>query len=616
MRNSVRFVASRRVVALILVFLCLLFIVISKISSSKIVGKHKSLNDRNAALPDLGIGASLNGSRPFPVNNPWNQDVSRVPLHPNSGNLIASIGSNVTVHPDFGTVYAGAPNGIPYVVVAGTQLRVPITFTAYGNQSDPGPYPVPTNAPIEGGPTSTGDRHVIVIDRDNWKLYEMFSSYPVNGGTSWNAASGAVFDLNSNAVRTEGWTSADAAGLPIFPGLVRYDEVFEQHEIKHALRFTAQQTRKAYVYPARHYASENTSVNVPPMGMRVRLRASFVTSGFSPAMQVILTALKKYGMILADNGSNWYVSGAPDMRWSDDELHTLGAIKGSDFEVVQTPNHLSMPNCDFDGDAKTDLSVFRPGTGTWFIQSRSNGILRAQPFGIGTDEPTPGDFDGDGLTDVAVFRTGTWFSLYSSDGSFHATQFGSSGDVPVAGDYDGDGKTDISVFRQGQWFTLQSSNGSFRVTSFGLISDKPVPADYDGDGITDIAIFRQSIGAWHILQSANGALRAQQFGMNGDMPVAGDYDADGKSDVGVFRASNGTWYLYPSLTGVLRVHQFGVGSDRPVPGDYDGDWKCDVAVFRPSDGTWYVMNSYDGTFRAQQFGTTGDVPVPSVYVPQ
>ena len=286
-------------------------------------------------VPDLGPGASLNGKPVFPADSPWNQDISTLPVDSNSDNLIASIGLNTTLHPDFGTVYEGAPNGIPYVVVAGTQPLVPISFTAYGNQSDPGPYPVPTDAPIEGGPGSTGDRHVITIDRDNWKLYEMFSSFPVNGGASWNAGSGAVFDLNSNALRPAGWTSADAAGLPIFPGLVRYDEVFERGEINHALRFTAQATRRAYVSPARHFASSDTSPNRPPMGMRVRLKGSFNISTFSPRIQVILRAMKKHGMFLADNGSNWFISGAPDPRWSDDELRQLKTIRGSSFEVVQ-----------------------------------------------------------------------------------------------------------------------------------------------------------------------------------------------------------------------------------------------------------------------------------------
>lgn len=283
--------------------------------------------------PDLGAGASLNGKRVFPADNPWNQDISASPVDPNSDNLIASIGASASFHPDFGTVWAGAPNGIPYVVVNGSQGRVPITFTDFGDESDPGPYPVPPDAPVEGGPAGTGDRHVIVIDRDNWMLYELYNAFPKGAG--WNASSGAVFDLNSNALRPAGWTSADAAGLPIFPGLVRYDEVFGQKEIMHALRFTVQHTRRAYVSPARHFASSDTNTNLPPMGMRVRLKASFDISGFSPAMQVILRALKKYGMILADNGSNWYLSGAPDPRWSDDELSTLKALKGSDFEVVK-----------------------------------------------------------------------------------------------------------------------------------------------------------------------------------------------------------------------------------------------------------------------------------------
>jgi hypothetical protein len=283
--------------------------------------------------PDLGVGASLNGKRLFPADNAWNRDVSAEPVDPNSANLIASIGLGTTLHPDFGTVWNGAPNGIPYVVVSGSQTKVPITFTAYGDESDPGPYPVPADAPVEGGPNGTGDRHVIVIDRDNWKLYELYRAFP--SGSGWSAESGAVFDLGSNALRPAGWTSADAAGLPIFPGLVRYDEVFGRREIAHALRFTAARTRRAYVHPARHFASSNTDPNLPPMGMRVRLKASVDIAGYSPAMQVILRALKKYGMILADNGSNWYVSGAPDPRWDDDELRALKSLKGSDFEVVK-----------------------------------------------------------------------------------------------------------------------------------------------------------------------------------------------------------------------------------------------------------------------------------------
>jgi hypothetical protein len=283
----------------------------------------------------LGPNASLGGRRPFPADNPWNRDVSGDPVDPASETLLASCGGlDRGLHPDFGTVWNGAPNGIPYVVVAGTQGKVPVTF-GYADESDPGPYPIPPDAPIEGGPNGSGDRHVLVVDRDNWKLYELYDARPVNGGASWTAGSGAVFDLNSNALRPAGWTSADAAGLPIFPGLVRYDEVVERKAIDHALRFTCPTTRRAYVAPARHFASSRTEPTLPPMGMRVRLRAGFDVSGYPANVQVILKAMKTYGMLLADNGSAWYVSGAPDPRWSDDELAALSGVKARDFEVVK-----------------------------------------------------------------------------------------------------------------------------------------------------------------------------------------------------------------------------------------------------------------------------------------
>jgi hypothetical protein len=207
-----------------------------------------------------------------------------------------------------------------------------VTFD-YAGESDAGPYPIPPNPPIEGGASSTGDRHVLIIDRDNWKLYELYAAYP--NGSAWKAGSGAIFDLKSNALRPAGWTSADAAGLPIFPGLVRYDEVVGRKAITHALRFTVQRTRRAYVAPARHWASSDTSASLPPMGMRVRLKASYDISGFPANVQVILKALKTYGMMVADNGSNWFISGAPDSRWNDDEMNTLKTVPGSAFEVVK-----------------------------------------------------------------------------------------------------------------------------------------------------------------------------------------------------------------------------------------------------------------------------------------
>jgi hypothetical protein len=222
--------------------------------------------------------------------------------------------------------------GIPYVVVSGDTPAVPVTFD-YADESDPGPYPIPAGVPIEGTAASTGDRHVLVLDRDHWMLYELWSAYPQADG-SWHAGSGAVFDLGSNALRPAGWTSADAAGLPIFPGLVRYDEV-QAGEIRHALRFTVQRTRRAYVAPARHWASSLTATDLPPMGMRVRLKGSFDTSGYPHDVRVVLEAMRRYGMIVADNGSNWFVSGVSDPRWDPALFDAFRTVHGSDFEVVR-----------------------------------------------------------------------------------------------------------------------------------------------------------------------------------------------------------------------------------------------------------------------------------------
>jgi hypothetical protein len=269
----------------------------------------------------------------FPATNAWNQRVDALPVAANSAQLIQSIGLDTGLHPDFGSgLYDGQPIGIPYDVVSKKTKRFRVAFT-YADESDKGPYPIPKSVHIEGGRASTGDRHALLIDKDACKLYELYALYPKGGG--WTAGSGAIWNLLSNALRPAGWTSADAAGLPIFPGLARYDEV-ARGVINHALRFTAARTRRQYVYPARHYASSSDDPSLPPMGLRVRLKASVDIASFPKQSRIVLQALKTYGMLLADNGSNWYISGAPNPRWSNDDLHSLGRITGSMFEVVDT----------------------------------------------------------------------------------------------------------------------------------------------------------------------------------------------------------------------------------------------------------------------------------------
>jgi hypothetical protein len=292
----------------------------------------------------LGQGGNLNGFLPFPADNAWNQNIASAPVDPNSAAIINFIGANDPLHPDFGSgEYNGSSIGIPYIVVDSQQTPIAINFTAYGDESDPGPMPVPANAPIEGYPNpGSGDRHVLVVDNSTCWLYELYSSYPQTDG-SWNVASAAVWDLLADEQRPLTWTSADAAGLSIFAGLARYDEV-ASGEIKHALRFTLQNSRAAFVPPASHWAATSTNANAAPMGMRLRLKASFDVSKFSAANQVILKALQQYGMIMADNGSNMYISGAPDERWNNDDLHSLDQVTASDFEVVQMNPIYTQPN--------------------------------------------------------------------------------------------------------------------------------------------------------------------------------------------------------------------------------------------------------------------------------
>ena len=281
----------------------------------------------------LGAFASVEAQSPrcsvFPADHIWNTRVDSLPVHKLSASYVRSIGEKKALKADFGSgLWEGGPIGIPFTTQTGSPVQVQFE---YADESDRGPYPLPSKPPIEGGDASNGDRHVIVVDESKCKLYELYNARKTSRG--WSAGSGAIFDLRTYVLRPAGWTSADAAGLPIFPGLVRYDEV-ASGEIKHAIRFTTNITQKAYVWPARHFASSRKDANLPPMGLRLRLKSSYNMNGFSRETRVILQALKTYGMILADNGSPWFLSGAPDERWNNKTLRELGRVTGENFEAV------------------------------------------------------------------------------------------------------------------------------------------------------------------------------------------------------------------------------------------------------------------------------------------
>jgi hypothetical protein len=309
--------------------------------------KTEALEEHTYSLPIVMVGTPgpiLAGCQIYPADHAWNTPIQHLPVDAHSTDYINSIGGDRRVHADFGAgLWEGSPIGIPYVVVPGSQPGVPISFE-YSDESDPGLspggyYPIPPNPPIEGG----SDRHMLILDQDHCKLYEIYAAEAQSNG-SWTAGSGAVFDLNTYALRPAGWTSADAAGLPILPGLVRYDEV-ASGEIRHAIRFTAPRTRRGvYTWPARHFASSDTNPALPTMGQRFRLRADYNLSGFSPEIQVILKAMQYYGIILADNGSAWYLSGVPDERWDNTKLHEMDVLTGKDFEAVDTSSLIIHPD--------------------------------------------------------------------------------------------------------------------------------------------------------------------------------------------------------------------------------------------------------------------------------
>lgn len=512
---------------------------------------------------------TIAGCQIFPNDNPWNTDISQAPLHPNSDNYVANINSNgsgTKVHPDFGS---DPTYGIPWITVTASQPKVPVTFT-WDDQSDPGPYPIPPNAPIEAG----SDQHVLVLESTNCLLYEMYNSTFVGGPqNAWEADAGALFDLKSNKLRPDTWTSADAAGLPILPGLARCDEV-NAGVITHALRFTVHRTQRAYVYPARHYASSLTDPNYPPMGLRMRLKANYNLAGFTGQALVIATALKKYGIILADNGSNWYISGETNPTcWDDDSLNQLKNIPGTAFEaVLATPDDTA--------------GVYRPSGSTFYLRNQNSTGPTDFTLALGGsgDMPAAGDWNGDGVDTIGIYRSssGRFFlkdSNLPSAPIAYSFLLGTTGDRPMVGDWNGDGKDGIGVLRPSNGLlyatnTLATGFAAYTMV-LGVPGDLPVAGDWDQDGLDSPGVFRPSNGIFYLTNKVqNGVVYADYtaaFGANGDLPMAGDWDGDGRTGIGVYRGNIGRVYLKnnPATTGYPDISlSLGAAGDLPTAGNW------------------------------------------------
>lgn len=539
------------------------------------------------------VQASVGSCAVFPPNNAWNRDISADPLDPNSSNYINSIGAATHLHPDFGS---DPTYGIPYTVVAGTQPLVPINFTEFGNQSDPGPYPIPSNAPVEAG----SDAHVLVVDKDHCMLYELYHASRSTSG--WDAGSGAVYDLASNQLRPDGWTSADAAGLPIFPGLVRYDEI-QSGVINHALRFTVNNTQRRYIHPATHYASSSTNPNYPPMGLRLRLKASYDISGFTGASQIVLTALKKYGMIVADNGSDWFISGATDGRWNDNDLNQLKTVPGGMFEVVQSISPSSAP-------ADT-LGVYRPSTRTFYLSNSNANPTASIGFSIGGAGAVPiaGDWDGDGYDTVGLYYQNTgMFALYDSNtASAPVTQnfvFGRPGDMPLSG----------------RWVTALQNDP---IGNMGKIHD-------------GVGVFRPSNGLIYLISAWPQPPNLTVFsdyaivlGNPGWRGLAGKWTGGILDTAAVFRPDTARFYMTSQSCngtapgpGVFCIqyasHDVYMGSpnDIPLNGDWIGSGMDGIAVYRPTTSMFYLKNSFPAGTQyiappdsSAVFGGPGDIPL-------
>ncbi len=548
----------------------------------------------------LVSGPSVSGVPVFPQDHIWNTRVDSLQVDSRSADYIGKIGSTAYVHADFGSgLYEGNRIGIPYNIVNGSQQKRTVVFE-YADESDAGPYPIPDNPLIEGG----SDHHMLVIDSDAKILYELYAVQK-QADASWSAGSGAIFNLSGYTLRPSGWTSADAAGLAVLPGLARYDEV-NSGEINHALRFTAPSTRRAYIWPARHYASSITDPAYPPMGQRFRLKSSFNTSGYPYQAQIVLEALKKYGMILSDNGAPWYITGVPDDRWNNDDLHTLHQLKGSDFEAVDSTSLMINPDSGqamvipSASSTSEQIGVFRPSARQFIFNTVP---VTRLTFGLPTDIPITGDWNGDTITDVGVFRPSTRQFIFNTAPVTRLT-FGLPTDIPITGDWNGDTITDVGVFRPSTRQFIFNTAPVTRLT-FGLPTDIPITGDWNGDTITDVGVFRPSTRQF-IFNTA--PVTRLTFGLPTDIPITGDWNGDTITDVGVFRPSTRQFIF--NTAPVTRL-TFGLPTDIPITGDWNGDTITDVGVFRPSTRQFIF---YTTPVTRTTFGLSTDIPVTGVWV--
>ena len=607
------------------------------------------VNAEGLRRPDAltAMSAAVGGCPMFPTDNIWNMPVNNLPVHARSDQWVNTIGRNTGFHMDFGSgTWAGGPIGIPYNVIGAGIPKVTVSFY-YPTESDPGPYPIPTNPQIEYG----SDHHILIVDNSTCTLYELFDASYSSG--KWHAGSGAIWNLNSNALRPDTWTSADAAGLPILPGLVRYDEILSG-QINHAIRFTASNTN-GYIWPARHLTSDNPNApQIPPMGARFRLKASFNVSNYPPAMQVILNAMKTYGIILADNGSNWYVSGAPDARWDNDMLHLLDNITGNDFEAVDESGLMIDYNSGgtgfiisgntgvgsatlsyMDGALKTATSQ-PDGSYSLSVSSNWSGIVTpthpCYSFSPGSRSysnvsanqagqnysPTFNNAPICAVT-TGVFRpsNGLLYLKNSNTTGFAdlALNYGLGGDYPVVGDWDGNGTVTIGVYRNGYFYLRNSNTIGFaeNVFPFGTPGDQPVAGDWDGNGMDTVGVYRRSTGQFLLRNSNSQGLADTSFylGNAGDVGIAGDWDGNGMDTTGVFRPSNGVIFLKnTNETGFADIAlNYGLPGDQPVIGDWDNNSTDTIGVYR--NGTFFLRNSNTNGFAEIVFGlgNPGDMPI-------